>query len=830
MACAMPILVPSGPSCRDPLSSSAALGRAGLQTMELEEAPDGNPNGTRSASSADHHRLGGYLDRRGLEGARRAGGPRGRAPVPYPVSRPGVGGRVGGDDGLAVRGRGAAPDRSDRASRRAGRHRCVARQQEARQERPRRRQAPTRATDGRQGARVVDCAGPHPRPARARASAPHALRAARRVAAADPVGALSPRMPQARGPDQPSRADVAGRPAAAGVRARAGYGGAGDDRRARAPARAAGQAAAHLRPPPARLQGAASPLRDRRADVGHDPGGARRPQPLLLLHTSRPVLRPGHHRARLRPAPRARPPLPPGTASVALGAVRSRPVRPTAKLTRPRLLRPGRGAARWQPRLPVDRAQTAQAQLPHAARARRGGPATRMTSAVRAKPSFTQMRRGQLPPSSCRHHKVDGHHRPSGRNASPSGITPSTIMSPTRKHPGSWTEIRLGARAHHIPRPDRDRAPPNHPAVQPSNPESRLTSDGCTDKEPSEPCESGALQARGEFRALALAQAAERLAGRDMAALQNLGGLHAPDLGESQHHVEDLRGLQVRGRVEQQRTNRHPAGLELALELRAKRTNLVRPAERVHALIQAALGGHPVLVERALVRDDTRPETTRAPSTPPAWTPAPKARCSGGTPMRSSRSQANPLPSRPPSPPPLRAVFRTNSIDPLVWEYRRRTSPLLSQDGCRRSVIAVPHFVAPELAYQLHRDKATETSQKLKGPATRTFVHSPVVRSTEIRLPPGSCGRRCPASPACSACRRRRRLHRTLPIGTGELVERLVVRWAQRQRPGRSTTRCWPRGPLLSASDALGASTVRCAVQQGLLRAKDRYRQDQPTT
>jgi hypothetical protein len=45
--------------------------------MELEEAPDGNPNGTRSASSADHHRLGGYLDRRGLEGARRAGGPRG---------------------------------------------------------------------------------------------------------------------------------------------------------------------------------------------------------------------------------------------------------------------------------------------------------------------------------------------------------------------------------------------------------------------------------------------------------------------------------------------------------------------------------------------------------------------------------------------------------------------------------------------------------------------------------------------------------------------------------------------------------------------------------
>ena len=86
-----------------------------------------------------------------------------------------------------------------------------------------------------------------------------------------------------------------------------------------------------------------------------------------------------------------------------------------------------------------------------------------MTSPVRAKPSLTPMRRGQLPPSSCRQPHVDGHHRPSGRNASPSGITPSTIMSPTRKHPGSWTEIRLGARAHHNPRPDRDRAPPNHP-------------------------------------------------------------------------------------------------------------------------------------------------------------------------------------------------------------------------------------------------------------------------------------------------------------------------------------------------------------------------------
>ena len=49
---------------------------------------------------------------------------------------------------------------------------------------------------------------------------------------------------------------------------------------------------------------------------------------------------------------------------------------------------------------------------------------------------------------------------------------------------------------------------------------------------------------------------------------------------------------------------------EVALELRAKRTNLVGPAERVDALIQAALGCRP-MVERVLVADDIRAETTR---------------------------------------------------------------------------------------------------------------------------------------------------------------------------------------------------------------------------
>jgi hypothetical protein len=90
-----------------------------------------------------------------------------------------------------------------------------------------------------------------------------------------------------------------------------------------------------------------------------------------------------------------------------------------------------------------------------------------MTLWVRATPFITQMHRGQFPAGSCRHHEVAGLHRQSGRNASPSGITPSTIMSPTRSNPGSWTEIRLGARAHTAPTPPRAHPPPAAPQDSP---------------------------------------------------------------------------------------------------------------------------------------------------------------------------------------------------------------------------------------------------------------------------------------------------------------------------------------------------------------------------
>jgi hypothetical protein len=97
-----------------------------------------------------------------------------------------------------------------------------------------------------------------------------------------------------------------------------------------------------------------------------------------------------------------------------------------------------------------------------------------MTTSLCALPSLTPMHRGRLPAGSCRHDHVDGLHRPSGRNASPSGITPSTIMSPTRNQPGPWTEIRLGARAHTTPTTNRAHAPPNTQAVQTFKPDPAL--------------------------------------------------------------------------------------------------------------------------------------------------------------------------------------------------------------------------------------------------------------------------------------------------------------------------------------------------------------------
>jgi hypothetical protein len=94
---------------------------------------------------------------------------------------------------------------------------------------------------------------------------------------------------------------------------------------------------------------------------------------------------------------------------------------------------------------------------------------------MRARPSLTPMHRGRLPTCSCRHPHpgVDGPERPSGRNAF-CGITPSTIMSPTRRPAGSWTEIRLGARAHYTRPNARAHAPPADHHFNHVNPDAAL--------------------------------------------------------------------------------------------------------------------------------------------------------------------------------------------------------------------------------------------------------------------------------------------------------------------------------------------------------------------
>ena len=72
-----------------------------------------------------------------------------------------------------------------------------------------------------------------------------------------------------------------------------------------------------------------------------------------------------------------------------------------------------------------------------------------MTRIVRATPPVTPMHRGRLPACRCRHARVDGLQRPSGRTAFPQREThPITIMSPARRTAGSRTEISMGARAH----------------------------------------------------------------------------------------------------------------------------------------------------------------------------------------------------------------------------------------------------------------------------------------------------------------------------------------------------------------------------------------------
>jgi hypothetical protein len=98
-----------------------------------------------------------------------------------------------------------------------------------------------------------------------------------------------------------------------------------------------------------------------------------------------------------------------------------------------------------------------------------------MSFPVRAKPFVTQITAVGSRHAPARHHLVDGPKRPSGRNASPSEITPSNIMSPAPEPTrGSRTEVRLGARAHMNRTPNRARASPAYSSPIPTTPDPAL--------------------------------------------------------------------------------------------------------------------------------------------------------------------------------------------------------------------------------------------------------------------------------------------------------------------------------------------------------------------
>ena len=93
-----------------------------------------------------------------------------------------------------------------------------------------------------------------------------------------------------------------------------------------------------------------------------------------------------------------------------------------------------------------------------------------------------------------------------------------------------------------------------------------------------------------ELGPLTLGETADRFAGRDPARREDLVHLHAPVLRHRQQEVEDLRGLEELGRVEQELVDRLPSGLEITLELRTPTANVVGPLERFHALHERSLG------------------------------------------------------------------------------------------------------------------------------------------------------------------------------------------------------------------------------------------------
>src|SRR4051812_23037509 len=94
----------------------------------------------------------------------------------------------------------------------------------------------------------------------------------------------------------------------------------------------------------------------------------------------------------------------------------------------------------------------------------------------------------------------------------------------------------------------------------------------------------------GQGCALAAGEATDRLWRRDPAVAEQLGGLDAPVLRGRKQQLEDLRPLEVVGRVKQDRVDRCATRREVALEDCLLGADRVRDPQRVQALLETALG------------------------------------------------------------------------------------------------------------------------------------------------------------------------------------------------------------------------------------------------
>src|SRR5205085_6598832 len=81
----------------------------------------------------------------------------------------------------------------------------------------------------------------------------------------------------------------------------------------------------------------------------------------------------------------------------------------------------------------------------------------------------------------------------------------------------------------------------------------------------------------------------DRLARRDPALREDPVHLHAPVLRDREQEIEDLGGLQVLGRIQQQAVDLRASRLEVALQARTACADLVRALQSVHSLGEGTL-------------------------------------------------------------------------------------------------------------------------------------------------------------------------------------------------------------------------------------------------